>query len=108
VKKVTIDPTLYIGQDWSVVRPALIGMGLKPKPEYAGGGVAGTVVGLAPTGKVAKGSTVTVVVARTEPKPKPKPKPKPAKATAPKPHPPKPGPAEHAPPGHAKEEPRKR
>jgi serine/threonine-protein kinase len=103
VQKVTIDPTLYVGQDWPAVRKALTAMGVVPQPEYAGTGPRRTVVGLAPTGKVAKGSVVTVVVTRSgasresdqpkvEPRPKPKPRPKPAEH----------GPKGHIPPGQAK------
>jgi hypothetical protein len=90
VAKVTVDPAQYVGQQWQVVRLALQGIGLNPTPEYVGNGPNGTVVGLAPTGKVAKGTTIIVMVARTAPA-------KPAKH--PKPH--GPGPA-HVPPGHAK------
>jgi serine/threonine-protein kinase len=93
VHKVTIDPTRYVGRDWPVVRDELTALGVVPTPEYAGDGRNGTVVGLAPTGKVAKGSTVTVVVARTEPAKQPKPPAKPAKHV---------GPHGHVPPGKAK------
>jgi beta-lactam-binding protein with PASTA domain len=95
VHKVTIDPTLYIGQPWPAVRDALTGMGVVPTPQYAGKGPSGTVLGLAPTGKVAKGTVVTVVVARSEPAKHPEPH------KAPKPEKHGPGPA-HVPPGHAK------
>ncbi|HVV75518.1 MAG TPA: protein kinase [Mycobacteriales bacterium] len=96
-QKVTIDPTLYLGRSWDTVRPALKALGVDPEAQFSGSGPAGTVVGLAPTGKVTKGSTITVVVARSGPR---GPDPKAPKAKAPKPHP---GPA-HVPPGQAKKE----
>jgi hypothetical protein len=95
--KVTVDPTRYIGQQWIAVRAALLRHGLQPVPEFVGDGASagpdsGTVVGLAPTGRGARGTTITVMVARTAPA-RPQPKPKPPK------------PAEHVPPGHAKKGP---
>ncbi|HVT64746.1 MAG TPA: protein kinase [Mycobacteriales bacterium] len=95
VHKVTIDPTRYVGRQWPVVRDELTRIGVVPTPQYAGEGPNGTVVGLAPTGKVAKGSGVTVVVART--KPAKRPKPEPVKHAPPPPH--------HIPPGQAKKHP---
>lgn len=86
--KVMIDPTLYVGQDWSTVQAALLALHVVPTPQFAGDGSTETVVGLSPTGRVAKGTAVTVLVSRTGPPP---------------PHGPGPGPA-HAPPGHAKKD----
>jgi serine/threonine-protein kinase len=97
VAKVRIDPTLYIGQPWPAVRDTLTALGVTPVPQFAGSGSGGTVVGLAPTGKVKKGSAVTVVVARPEPV---KPKPEPKEKHEPKPKPP--GHHGHLPPGQAK------
>jgi serine/threonine-protein kinase len=100
VDKVRIDPTKYVGKRWPAVRDALTALGVMPTPEYAGEGAAGTVIGIAPTGKVTKGSVVTVVVVRNGPKPKANPKPKPApKAQKPVKHV---GPHGHVPPGQAK------
>lgn len=87
VAKVNVDPTLYVGQQWPMVRDALRGLGLDPVARFASAEPGGAVLGLAPTGKVAKGAVVTVVVAKTSRQPKPKPKP--------------PAPA-HVPPGQAK------
>ena len=92
-KKVTIDPTNYIGRDWPTVQAELSALGVNPVPQFAGEGIETTVVGLAPSGKVAKGTSVTVVVSQSGPKKAPKPKPKPA---PPRPH-------GHEPPGHEKD-----
>jgi len=100
VSKVRINPTRYVGKRWPAVRDALTALGVNPTPEYAGEGAAGTVIGIAPTGKVAKGAVITVVVVRNEPKPKANPQPKPApKAPRSVKHV---GPHGHVPPGQAK------
>jgi serine/threonine-protein kinase len=91
--KVTIDPTHYIGRPWPDVRRDLLGLGVSPNPEYAGDGAGGRVVGLAPTGRVRLGATITVVVARSGP------------AKPPKPAKPAHGPGGHVPPGQAKKHP---
>ncbi len=91
VAKVSIDPSLYVGQQWQVVMLALQGLGVDPTPQYVEQGANGSVLGLSPTGKVAKGTTITVFVARAPQPKQPKPKPK------------GPGPA-HIPPGHAKKD----
>jgi serine/threonine-protein kinase len=93
VHKVTIDPSLYVGQDWAAVRKALLALGVEPTPQFAGEGDTETVVGLAPTGKVAKGTVITVVVARSGHVHEPKP-PKVDKHPKPAEH--------HVPPGQAK------
>jgi len=85
VAKVTIDPAMYVGQQWPVVRLALQGLDVNPTPQYVDQGAPGTVLGLAPSGKVAKGTTITVFVAR-----------------APQPKHPKPHAPAHVPPGQAK------
>ena len=90
---VEVDPVRYIGGDWAVVSRQLTALGLTPVAHFAGHGPTQTVVGLAPTGRVALGSEIVVEVSQHAPTPTPKAHPKP-----PKPHN-DPG---HLPPGQAK------
>ncbi|HWC33340.1 MAG TPA: serine/threonine-protein kinase [Mycobacteriales bacterium] len=101
VTKVRIDPSRYVGRPWTAVRSELSALGVHPKPHFTGAGTTTTVVGLAPAGKVAKGSTITVIVSRTHPAPHPAARPAAHPAPKPKPPAPKPaGPHGHGPPGH--------
>jgi serine/threonine-protein kinase len=78
--KVRIDPTAYIGQQWSLVRGELVALGVRPVPTFVADGPDGTVIGLAPTGRVAKGTAISVVVSQAgpaHPPPAHGPKPKP-------------------------------
>ncbi|HEX3707726.1 MAG TPA: hypothetical protein VHV76_13960, partial [Mycobacteriales bacterium] len=104
---VTVNPTRYRGKPWTTVRAELRALGLHPTPQFVAIGATGTVLALAPTGQVDKGSSITVVVSRTAP---PK-HPAPAKRAAPAKHAAKPkdnhgpGPGGHGPagpPGHSK------
>ncbi|HWA64887.1 MAG TPA: serine/threonine-protein kinase [Mycobacteriales bacterium] len=94
-----VRPFRYLGHDWAKVRRELHRLGLVPVPHFAGHGARQTVVGLAPTGHVPRGTKVTVEVSRT---------PAPARHVAAKPqapagHPqPAPPPPAHVPPGQAK------
>jgi serine/threonine-protein kinase len=88
--KVAVRPFRFLGEDWSVVRSRLRGLDLVPVARFAGHGPVETVVGLAPTGRVARGSRITIEVSRTGPPP-----PKPADHSGP----PTPG---HIPPGQKK------
>jgi serine/threonine-protein kinase len=65
--KVSIDPTDYLGDQWPGVRSRLRGLGLHPVAMFTGDGPPDTVVGLAPTGLVRRGRTITVVVSRLGP-----------------------------------------
>jgi hypothetical protein len=90
--KVAVHPLQFLGGDWPSVRARLLHLGLLPMARFTGSGPIQTVVALAPTGRVARGSRITIEVARTNPEPI-KPKPKDAGG------PPPPG---HEPPGQAK------
>jgi hypothetical protein len=61
---VAVDPADYLGQPLDIVRTALIRLGLQlaiaPAPA---GGAPGTVVGIAPSGALRQGDTVTITVA---------------------------------------------
>ena len=92
---VSVHPLRYIGDAWPVVETQLRALGLKPVARFAGDGPQQTVVGLTPSGRVAIGTRIFVVVSRQAPAPhKPQPKPKPK---------PKHDDAAHVPPGHAKD-----
>jgi serine/threonine-protein kinase len=71
VAKVKVDPAAYIGKRATDVRAALAALGLKTTVHQVsnpGGRSAGTVAALRPTGRVAKGTTVTVDVWGAPPK----------------------------------------
>jgi serine/threonine-protein kinase len=91
--EVAVHPFRYLREDWSAVRARLLRLGLTPVARFIGHGPIQTVVGLAPTGEVARRSRITVVVSRARP-PAPAP-------TADHGGPPKPKPG-HVPPGQAK------
>jgi serine/threonine-protein kinase len=97
--KVTVSPTAYLGKPWPQVRRQLRALGLHPVAHFAGSGAGATVIGVAPYGKVAKGTTISVLVSRAGPA-----SPAQHKAPASKhPKPPKPkGPGGHGPPGQIK------
>jgi serine/threonine-protein kinase len=89
--QVAVHPFRYLHKDWPAVRARLLRLDLIPVARFIGHGPIQTVVGLAPTGPVARGARIIVVVSRTRP-PAPAP-------TADHGGPPKPA---HVPPGQAK------
>ncbi len=61
---VAVDPADYLGQPLDIVRTALIRLGLQLAIVTApAGGAPGTVVGIAPSGALRQGDTVTITVA---------------------------------------------
>src|SRR6266542_2045409 len=61
---VAVDPADYLGQPLDIVRTALIRLGLQVAIATApAGGAPGTVVGIAPSGALRQGDTVTITVA---------------------------------------------
>jgi serine/threonine-protein kinase len=61
---VAVDPADYLGQPLDIVRTALIRLGLQLAIATApAGGAPGTVVGIAPSGALRQGDTVTITVA---------------------------------------------
>jgi Protein kinase domain/PASTA domain len=61
---VDVDPVDYLGQPLDIVRTALIRLGLQVAIATApAGGAPGTVVGIAPSGALRQGDTVTITVA---------------------------------------------
>jgi beta-lactam-binding protein with PASTA domain len=61
---VAVDPADYLGQPLDIVRTALIRLRLRVSVETApAGGEPGTVVGIAPSGALRQGDTVTITVA---------------------------------------------
>src|SRR6266540_1020791 len=61
---VAVDPADYLGQPLDIVRTALIRLGLQITIATApAGGAPGTVVGIAPSGALRQGDTVTITVA---------------------------------------------
>jgi serine/threonine protein kinase len=61
---VAIDPADYLGQPLDIVRTALIGLGLQVTVETApSSGEPGTVLGIAPSGALRQGDSVTITVA---------------------------------------------
>lgn len=105
---VLIDPLRYLGHNWSTVRSELRARGVVPAAHFAGHGPVAKVVGLAPTGRVERGSKIIVEVARTGASAKHARHAGPARGPAPHAGPPAPpagGPAGHVPPGQAKKHP---
>jgi serine/threonine protein kinase/beta-lactam-binding protein with PASTA domain len=61
---VAVDPAHYLGQPLDIVRAALIRLGLQVTVETApASGEPGTVVGIAPSGALRQGDTVTITIA---------------------------------------------
>jgi serine/threonine-protein kinase len=59
-----VDPADYLGQPLEIVRTALIRLGLRVTVETSpASGAPGTVVGIAPSGALRQGDTVTITVA---------------------------------------------